>query len=361
MVTTNRPEELDFSKPYFVAIDSFTLAPAREPQIISLPLGIGIGNVGCTRFSPDGSKIALIYCEADVTSGNRIYMARVSSLKAYDIVSQIGQSFDDDSFDPPGAFEFAGDSDTVIFQSEKRGRTILSLLKLQNGESPRKLFGSGSVSSFYPHADGKWDKLLVCSSSFVDSSIWQIVSALDGTVLKTVCSAMDESARLGISPDMVTEFDFKGADDYPIHSFIIRPSNFSENEAYPWVLMVHGGPVSAWADTWSPRVSHTVVIDAMGGNADASQWNAAAWAQQGYVVVCPNITGSTGYGLEHARRKLRLLQCWCYSSLKHHRHLRATGVAGRTKTSCVLSPVSRESRIWTSPRPLSREAATVDS
>ena len=308
-VTTNRPEELGFSKPYFVAIDSFTLAPARGPQIISLPSGIGIGNVGCTRFSPDGSNIALIHCEAAVTSGNRIYMTRVNSLKAYDIVCQIGQSFDDDSFDPPAAFEFAGDSNTVIFQSEKRGRTILSLLKLQNGESPGKLFGSGSVSSFYPLVDGEWDKLLVCSSSFVDSSIWQIVNVLDGTVLKTVCCAMDESAPLGMSPDMVTEFDFKGADDYPIHSFIIRPSDFCENEAYPWVLMVHGGPVSAWADTWSFRVSRIIVINVMGANADAPQWSAAAWAQQGYVVVCPNITGSTGYGLEHARRKLRLLQC----------------------------------------------------
>ncbi len=27
----------------------------------------------------------------------------------------------------------------------------------------------------------------------------------------------------------------------------------------------------------------------------------AAWAEQGYVIVCPNITGSTGYGLELAR------------------------------------------------------------
>lgn len=27
----------------------------------------------------------------------------------------------------------------------------------------------------------------------------------------------------------------------------------------------------------------------------------AAWAEQGYIIVCPNITGSVGYGLEFAR------------------------------------------------------------
>lgn len=28
------------------------------------------------------------------------------------------------------------------------------------------------------------------------------------------------------------------------------------------------------------------------------RWNYAAWAEQGYVVILPNITGSLGYGCE---------------------------------------------------------------
>lgn len=46
---------------------------------------------------------------------------------------------------------------------------------------------------------------------------------------------------------------------------------------YPLALLVHGGPQSAWNDAWSTR------------------WNAAVFAEQGYVVVMPNPTGSTGY------------------------------------------------------------------
>lgn len=42
--------------------------------------------------------------------------------------------------------------------------------------------------------------------------------------------------------------------------------------------LIHGGPQGAWTDGWSTR------------------WNPAVFAEQGYVVVCPNPTGSTGYG-----------------------------------------------------------------
>lgn len=44
------------------------------------------------------------------------------------------------------------------------------------------------------------------------------------------------------------------------------------------MFLVHGGPQGAWQNGWSNR------------------WNAQLWAAQGYVVVAPNPTGSTGFG-----------------------------------------------------------------
>ena len=35
----------------------------------------------------------------------------------------------------------------------------------------------------------------------------------------------------------------------------------------------------------------------------SAQWNHVLWAEQGYIVICPNISGSTGFGLEFARRE----------------------------------------------------------
>lgn len=42
--------------------------------------------------------------------------------------------------------------------------------------------------------------------------------------------------------------------------------------------MIHGGPQSAWVDSWSTR------------------WSPKLFAEQGYVAVTINPTGSTGYG-----------------------------------------------------------------
>ncbi|KAK1035494.1 hypothetical protein LTR33_016470, partial [Friedmanniomyces endolithicus] len=63
-----------------------------------------------------------------------------------------------------------------------------------------------------------------------------------------------------------------------VHSIVVRPSNFDKAEKYPVAYLIHGGPQGSWADSWSTR------------------WNPAVFAEQGYIVVAPNVTGSTGYG-----------------------------------------------------------------
>lgn len=56
------------------------------------------------------------------------------------------------------------------------------------------------------------------------------------------------------------------------------PSDFDEDKTYPVAYLIHGGPQGSWADSWSTR------------------WNPAVFAEQGYIVIAPNPTGSTGYG-----------------------------------------------------------------
>ena len=256
--TFSKPDGPISSIPYFVPLDSFTAPPKEAPQILSLPSGVGIGGVGCVKFSPDGSTVGFIYVDAAVTHGARLFYAPLASLESYDVLEKIGFEFDDESFNPIDNFEFAGDHDSIIFASEQRGRGILSSLKLQKGETPKLLCGEGSVSGFYPLGDGKSDKLLVCSSSFIDISIWRIVSLSDGTVLTTFPSVTDDT--LGLTPEMVSEFEYKAADDYTVHSFMVRPSTFDEKKTYPWVVIIHGGPVGAWADRWNPRVRANPVL-----------------------------------------------------------------------------------------------------
>ncbi|KAI8365910.1 Alpha/Beta hydrolase protein [Radiomyces spectabilis] len=74
------------------------------------------------------------------------------------------------------------------------------------------------------------------------------------------------------------EFVFEGSLGDKVHGWLIKPSNFDENQKYPVAFLIHGGPQSAWADSWSTR------------------WNPQVFAGAGFVVVAINPHGSTGYG-----------------------------------------------------------------
>lgn len=80
--------------------------------------------------------------------------------------------------------------------------------------------------------------------------------------------------------DMPTpkEIWYEGANGIKNHAFVFLPPAYDPNKKYPLVYYVHGGPQGAWGDSWSYR------------------WNPQAWAAQGYILVAPNPTGSTGYG-----------------------------------------------------------------
>jgi dipeptidyl aminopeptidase/acylaminoacyl peptidase len=73
-------------------------------------------------------------------------------------------------------------------------------------------------------------------------------------------------------------FTFAGADGDEVAGWIIKPPGFDQGKKYPVLLLIHGGPQSAWHDEWHAR------------------WNYQMYAAPGYVVVAINPRGSTGYG-----------------------------------------------------------------
>ncbi|MFC1553851.1 prolyl oligopeptidase family serine peptidase [candidate division KSB1 bacterium] len=74
------------------------------------------------------------------------------------------------------------------------------------------------------------------------------------------------------------EFWFEGAGGTQVHGFLVKPPFFDENQKYPMVFLVHGGPQGAW------------------GNMFHYRWNAQMFSAPGYVSVLINPRGSTGYG-----------------------------------------------------------------
>lgn len=159
---------------------------------------------------------------------------------------------------------------------------------LDNPVPPRQLTHKNYITEVIPIPNSS--QLLMSSTSLVDNSIFSILDPKTSdtdTVTAGPASHIDISIvqqpsimhnQFGLSPSQVSSLWWKGDNDHPIHALMTVPSSFDSKKKYPLAYLIHGGPQGAWNDQWSTR------------------WNPALFAEQGYVVICPNPTGSTGYG-----------------------------------------------------------------
>jgi len=70
-----------------------------------------------------------------------------------------------------------------------------------------------------------------------------------------------------------------GAENIPVHVFVVKPHNFDPNKKYPLVINVHGGPQMQWMDSFR------------------GDWQ--IYPGYGYVIAFFNPHGSTGYGSKY--------------------------------------------------------------
>ncbi|OTA69136.1 alpha/beta-hydrolase [Hypoxylon sp. EC38] len=262
---------------YYIPLDSFATTNVNKP------IKINTQNEGLERyfeyprFSPDGSRIAYTITEPTAA----IYVHRLGSPNDI-IVSNITKN---EPLHFPNKLTFSPNGRAIYFTAQDTGRVGLYKVVIEPDASPKTIFRDGAVLGFYPLGEDDDGKLLVSSSSLVEPSLYQIVDA-DGNHEPTVLSSLtNNGAKIGLSREQVSELYFQGAGDYRVHAWMVKPRDFDESRKYPLAILIHGGPWAAWTDIWYMGV----------------QENPALWAEQGYIVVAPNITGSAGYGLEFAR------------------------------------------------------------
>lgn len=246
--------------PFFSPLSSFQQEPPGKPVRVTLPAGVGPGESICMRIAPDESTVGFLHAPATDLYNRRLYVAEIGQYTAIDAFVSIPEAQDEKTYEPPACFEFAGNSTQLILQRDNRGRSILLHLDLEARSDPRPLTTTGTVKAYYPLRHGNWEVLLVTSTSFIDSSLIQTISTTpSSSIMSTISSATEDGAKFGLSREMILDVGFRGADDIDMQAFIVRPSDFDANKTYPWVLMPHGGPVTAWTDSWSTRVSPEVI------------------------------------------------------------------------------------------------------
>ncbi len=264
-----------------------TIKDAPNGPAYSEPVKVAVegfeGASTAPAFSPSGKGVAFLQMKENGYESDKIRIILNPNLgnplDAFELLkSDDGKGLWDIS---PGSVSFSNDGRSLFIVAEEEGITRLFKLDFSRDgpdvkDLPQPLTHSGSVSDVQPLGSDS-SHLLLSSSNLVDNSVYSILDPTSSAKAKVVSSNSRNGTFFGLSQDQVSDIWFQGAEQQ-VHAWVMKPSDFNLSKKYPLAYLIHGGPQGAWTDSWSTR------------------WNPAIFAEQGYVVITPNPTGSTSYG-----------------------------------------------------------------
>jgi len=235
-------------------------------------------------FTPEGRGAAFLKMKRNGYESDKNRVILVPDLYKLSATTEIMGSKDGAGLwdYSPNRLWWSNDGKTLYLEVEEHGKGLLFKLPLPVSppdldKLPEPVTNSGYISDARPLSASS-SHLLVSSTNLVDNSVYTIIDPSDPSSLRQLSSNSREGSSFGLSKDQVSEIWFPGAGKQEVHAWVVKPSNFDPSRKYPLAYLIHGGPQGAWSDQWSTR------------------WNPAIFAEQGYVVITPNPTGSTGYG-----------------------------------------------------------------
>ena len=264
---------------YFLALSTFKEDPAPAPQKISVPGFDGFAS--SATFSPDGKSAAFLQRKDPNNVYDRAYIFIIDNIDKLDHFTEVATSTRSEVWElQPESLAFSINAKELYITAESRGTKRLFKIQIispANGFTvavPTPITTNGVVSSFHALSPAR---LLITLSTLTSSSIFAIIDTSSEKPAYIFVHPHNTPNFGRRAPD-VSQINFQGGGDYEVQAFVVKPSDLDEEKTYPMVLWIHGGPVSSWTDAWGYR------------------WNAALFAEQGYIVIMPNITGSIGFG-----------------------------------------------------------------
>lgn len=264
------------------------------PEIFTVVIHGFEGAMTSPAFSSDGKKVAFL---AMRTNGYEADQNQILVMPNVRYPAWVHQVLDSDEFSfSPQSVVWSHDGGTLYWTAETTTTRALfgaamkpELDPFARSETMRMIYDESSVDAI--SVIEKSGNLLLSSSNLIDSRIYSILDVrlrpTDPSIFsnKEIFYMSYGHTHFGLKEEQLDRLYSPPADPtllpdwcQSVESIVVRPSYFDSSKRYPLALLIHGGPQGAWLDSWSTR------------------WNPAVFAEQGYVVVCPNPTGSTGYG-----------------------------------------------------------------
>ena len=280
------PFSLGGPEPYVVSPDgsevAFTMngdpdqATSTNSDIYAVPIGggeakkitAGFGADDGPLYSPDGKYLAF---RSQQRAG---YEADRWKLMVLERVSGKTLSLTETLDRWVGSLTWSPDSTRIFFTVEDRGRTGLQMIQATGGGTRNIVSGASSLDNVQFTADGRTMIYTEQSGSRPTEIFRATSSGGTGVAMTHLNDALLNRSTL--TP--LEELWVDAPDKTRVHSFLVKPPDFSATRKYPVLFLIHGGPQGSWGEAWTYR------------------WNAQVFASAGYLVVMPNPRGSTGYG-----------------------------------------------------------------
>ncbi|OJA17237.1 hypothetical protein AZE42_00166 [Rhizopogon vesiculosus] len=255
------------------------------------------GDQGATHspvFSASGDKVAWLELALNGHESDR------AKVVIYDLKKDVRFTITEDWDRSPDSIIFSPSSDLLYALTGDHARVKLFALAVPPTPTsstalttrPTALTSTGSLSGIRPISGGR---VVFARSSLTSPNEAYMLSGLDvveralvaGTDVQesaTTLTRLTSFSAPGLQGKSLSpgeDFWFKGtAEGQDMHGYVLTPPGFERGAKGKWpaVMLIHGGPESAWFDQWSTR------------------WNPNVFASQGYVVVAINPTGSTSFG-----------------------------------------------------------------
>jgi len=214
------------------------------------------------RISKDGTLLAYVGSRGDGPAPHDIIVQPLSGGEARNLT---GRSIDR----PVGSFVWGEAGDLFAAVSVGFGNAFYKVTLDGKAEksawTPSLLAGSCAL--------GKFGLAFVGESATQAAELW--VASAAGQAEKVTHFNKDWDEVKLLKPEIVHYASFDKRD---IEAALLRPEGLAPGMKPPAVILVHGGPTGAW----------TARFDAWG----------QLLAARGFVVLSPNVRGSTGYGYD---------------------------------------------------------------
>jgi dipeptidyl aminopeptidase/acylaminoacyl peptidase len=273
-------------EPYFTdgRTELFAVPAAGGPFSMSISIN---GAIGSVKPSPDGKMLAfvaslngtqtrsysqpdLFVAPADASSGIR----NLTNQYDFDINGSIGG----DQAAPRGGRAagpvWSADGRTIYVVSGEEGNANLIKVDVATAAIAPVVKGKHTVQSYTLAADGKTLAAVISSQTSIGDLYTADLSAASPAP-KAITHFNDELFGQ-VSLTEPEELWWTSFDGKKIQGWVLHPPNFDRAKKYPFILQIHGGPHSAYGNTFTHEF-HLM-------------------AARGYVVLFPNPRGSSNYG-----------------------------------------------------------------